>query len=198
MKTPKPRKIKKDFTITATQAKDLKLGSALVGLNALASHAFTLKRKNTPTTASWSLNRYQSTFLKISNNFIRYTELRTFANKLKLYLQDDSTRTTYTRIFNKLALEKEGEEADKDMNTIADINAKKLTVIAGNRLKRTFDKMIENGEGSSSMKVPTTPMKQLMSPLAQALPDNMNPLKLALSKIVLLVQLVLNKSNSHL
>lgn len=59
MKTPSPEKIKKNFVISKRQAKDLNLGYALVGLdiskwnnlNELASHAFTLKRRNAPITA---------------------------------------------------------------------------------------------------------------------------------------------------
>lgn len=115
------------------------MGYALVGLdvskwnnlNELASHAFTLKKRKGPITAYWSLNLYKSTLSKISKNFIRYTELRTFANKVKLYLEDEFTTTTYISIFNKLALKKEENEAEEHMNTIADINAKKLTSIAG-------------------------------------------------------------------
>ncbi|KAG1084464.1 hypothetical protein G6F60_011244 [Rhizopus arrhizus] len=53
-------------------------------------------------------------------------------------------------IFNKLALKKEENEAEEHMNTIADINAKKLASIAGNRLKRTLDEAINNSEGPSS------------------------------------------------
>lgn len=119
-------------------------------LNELASHAFTLKRRNSLITAGWSLNLYKSTLSKISKNLIRYTELRTFANNLKLYLEDEFTTTSYMNIFNKLALKKEENEAEGYMNTIADINAKKLASIAGNRLKRTLDEAINNSEGPSS------------------------------------------------
>ncbi|KAG1146996.1 hypothetical protein G6F37_004389 [Rhizopus arrhizus] len=53
-------------------------------------------------------------------------------------------------IFNKLALKKEENKAEEHTNTIADINTKKLTSIAGNRLKRTLDEAINNSEGPSS------------------------------------------------
>jgi hypothetical protein len=134
------------------------LGYALVGLdvskwsnlNELANHAFTLIRRTGPITADWSLNMYKLTLSKISKNLIRYTEIRTFANKFKLYLEDEFTETTYINIFNKLAQKKEENDAEEHMNSIADINAKKLTSIAGNRLKRNLDEVINNSEGSSS------------------------------------------------
>ncbi|KAL9537310.1 hypothetical protein MBANPS3_011893 [Mucor bainieri] len=157
MKHPSPDKLKRNFVITATQTKSLKLGYALVGLeiskwndlDSLAKHAMKLQRKNLPIDASLSLDCYKSTLSKIAQNYTnKYDALRSFARKLNAYLKNAPVVTAYHQKFNALKLQDEGKKEKTQMMAIAQVNATKAASVAGLELKRKFDKTT-NDEPSS-------------------------------------------------
>lgn len=146
VKAPSTIKLKAGFVLSASKIKRYRLGKQLLKLDvlkwndlkALAENSFNWKSKGV-FDGSYVLQKYDEAFTKVARNYTKDPELSSFASKMSLYLKHPNVKALFLNEFNKIMLDKEDDNVNKEMIKIGKISAKKLTIKSTRTLIESFD-----------------------------------------------------------